>query len=362
MIRCFTKTDNETKLVIWLLQVQKLSTTPTLDTFLQYEPHGTVLIFGAWNYPFHLTMYPFMNALAAGNTVLLKMPEMAPNTSKLMKKLIEKYLDNRCYHAIIGGVDVSTTLLSLKFDVIFFTGSTRIGKIVYQAAAKFCTPCALELGGKNPVYIDDSADLLMTMRRILFGKMNAGQLCAAPDYILCTKDVQEEVVKKARVVLKEFYGDDPLKSEYMTGIVNQHHFDRLTKMLDGCTPAVGGRVLKEKRIIEPTIVTNADPDGPLMKDEIFGPIIPIVVVKDVQEAVDFINKRPKSLQLYVFTTNSEVVQKFLNETSSGSLGINDTVMTMVAVTLPFGGVGESGFGAYHGQAGFECFSNPKKVS
>ncbi|XP_018564881.1 aldehyde dehydrogenase, dimeric NADP-preferring-like [Anoplophora glabripennis] len=334
-----------------------------LDGVYRYkDPYGVVLIIGAWNYPLLLTLGPLVGALAAGNVVILKPSELSPATSSMTAKILTKYLDKECFQVFLGGVEETTELLKEKFDYIFFTGSTTVGRIVYQAAAKYLTPTTLELGGKSPSYIDESADIKKTAKRILWGKLiNSGQTCVAPDYILCTKTVQEKFLQHAKLIITEFYGPDPTKSPDLCKIITERHFKRLVDFINPENVAIGGKFDISERVISPTVLINVSPEDPVMKEEIFGPILPIINVRNAEEAINFINEREKPLALYVFAKNKSVQKLFLNHTSSGGATVNDTVTHLITENLPFGGVGESGMGSYHGKEGFDTFSHQKSV-
>lgn len=325
------------------------------------DPYGVVLIMGAWNYPFNLTMLPLQGAIAAGNCVILKPSELAEHTAKLLAEILPKYLDSDCYQVVLGGVAETTELLKQKFDLIFYTGSTKVGKIVHAAANKNLTPVVLELGGKSPTYIDLTADITTTARRILWGKLlNAGQTCIAPDYILCTEKVEREFVKAAKEVLAEWYGNNPQSSSDLSRIISLNHFKRLEGLLKGSNKvAVGGRTDQDDLYIEPTILTDVKETDPIMQEEIFGPILPIVRVNSLNEAFDFIRARDKPLVIYAFTNDKEVQRRFKFCTTSGGLVINETLMHAQVECLPFGGVGASGMGRYHGQYTFDAFVHKK---
>ncbi|XP_031633305.1 aldehyde dehydrogenase, dimeric NADP-preferring [Contarinia nasturtii] len=324
------------------------------------DPYGVVLIMGAWNYPLQLTLLPVAGAIAAGNCVVIKPSEIAPASAKFIAETIPKYLNEECYHVICGGVEQTTELLKLKFDYIFYTGSTRVGKIVHAAANRYLTPTTLELGGKSPVYIDDTVNIEVATKRIIWGKlMNLGQTCIAPDYILCTKAVQGKIIEATRNLLKEFYGDDMQQSPDLCRIVNANNFQRLVKMLKGADIALGGNTDAEERYIEPTILINVKRTDPVMQDEIFGPILPIINVDNAFDAIQFINAGELPLVLYLFTSDSKIQEIVCKHTRSGSICINDTMMQYVVESLPFGGVGMSGMGAYHGKDSFDTFSHKK---
>ncbi|XP_067866771.1 aldehyde dehydrogenase, dimeric NADP-preferring-like [Heterodontus francisci] len=330
-----------------------------MDTvYIHREPLGVVLIIGAWNYPLALVIQPLVGAIAAGNAVVLKPSEVSGNTAQLLGELLPQYLDKELYPVVNGAAEETTELLKHQFDHIFFTGSTNIGRVVMEAAAKHLTPVTLELGGKSPCYIDGDCDLDVACRRIAWGRYtNCGQTCIAPDYILCDKSIQDEVVKKISATVTEFYGADPQKSPDYGRIVNQRHFKRLMSLLEGVNVAYGGQSDEEDLYIAPTIVTDVDPDSKIMQEEIFGPLLPIVTTTSADEAIGFINKRDKPLALYIFSHNKKLIKKMIAKTSSGGVTANDCLIHYTVDTLPFGGVGKSGIGAYHGKFSFETFSH-----
>lgn len=324
------------------------------------EPYGVVLVIGAWNYPLQLTLLPVAGAIAAGNCVIIKPSEVAGATAKFMAETIPKYLDNDCYQVVLGGVPETTELLKEKFDYIFFTGSPMVGKIVHQAAAKHLTPTTLELGGKSPVYIDNSVDIETAAKRILWGKcVNAGQTCVAPDYILCTKEVQGKFVEAAARILKQWYGENAQESPDLCRIVTDKHFARLVKFLEGTKIAVGGKTNAADRFIEPTILIDVKASDDVMQEEIFGPIFPIVTVNDVHEAIKFMKSKEKPLALYIFSNIKQNVALIMDNISCGGMCVNETIMHLAVDNLPFGGVGGSGMGNYHGKYSFDTFSHKK---
>lgn len=324
------------------------------------EPHGVALVIGAWNYPLQLTLLPVAGAIAAGNCVIIKPSEVAPATAKFMAETIPKYLDNECFHVVTGGVAETTELLKERFDYIFFTGSSAVGKVVHQAAARHLTPTTLELGGKSPVYLDSSVSMEVAAKRILWGKCaNAGQTCVAPDYILCSKETQIRFVAAAARILKAWYGEDAQKSPDLCRIVTDKHFARLVGLLEGAKVAVGGRTDASDRFIEPTILIDVKPTDAVMQEEIFGPIFPIVTVNNAYEAIKFIRSKEKPLALYVFSNIKEDVDLIIKNISCGGMCVNETVMHLAVDTLPFGGVGGSGMGNYHGKYSFDTFSHKK---
>ncbi|XP_046388431.1 aldehyde dehydrogenase, dimeric NADP-preferring isoform X3 [Ischnura elegans] len=327
------------------------------------EPYGVVLILGAWNYPFQLSLVPLAGAIAAGNCVIVKPSEVSGASAKLMADLLPRYLDQECYQVVCGGVAETTLLLKHRFDYIFYTGSTVVGKIVRAASNEHLTPVTLELGGKSPVYLDSTADMDTAVRRILWGKcVNAGQTCIAPDYLLCTKEVGNEFVQKAKVILKEWYGENVKESPDFCRIVSERHHQRISRLMkESGKIAVGGGADVSDLFIEPTILQDVSPSDPIMQEEIFGPILPIVNVNNAYEAIQFINARDTPLTLYVFTTDKAMQGLFLSQTQSGSSCINDTILHFGVDTLPFGGVGNSGMGSYHGIYSFNTFSHMKGV-
>lgn len=328
------------------------------------QPYGVVLVMAPWNYPVHLLLAPMVAAISAGNCVLAKPSELAPATSAALARLVPRYLDARAVRIVEGGVPETQALLAQRFDYIFFTGSTRVGKVVMQAAAEHLTPLTLELGGKSPVIVDADADMEVAARRIAWGKfLNAGQSCVAPDYVLVRRDAQERLVAELARAVRRFYGPDPELSADYARIVNDHHFGRLSQMLDstqGCL-AVGGQRDRPARYIAPTVLTGVQADDATMEEEIFGPILPVIGVDDLDEAVAFAGARPKPLALYVFSSSADTADRVLAQTSSGGACVNTTVVHLAVHDLPFGGVGASGMGAYHGRWGFETFSHPRAV-
>ncbi len=326
------------------------------------EPKGTVLVIAPWNYPVQLALSPLVAAVAAGNTVVVKPSELAPATSAALARLLPQYVDPEGVAVVEGGVDVSTELLDLPFDHLFFTGSTTVGKVVMAAAARHLASVTLELGGKSPVVVTRDADIEVTARRIAWGKLlNAGQTCIAPDYVLVERPVADQLVDALARSMGEMEGPDPTFTR--TQIVNDRHLVRLESLLEECGGRVvaGGSVDHDRRWIEPTLVVDPAPDSALMGEEIFGPILPVITVDSPAEAVAFINRRDKPLALYLFTGSRTTEQEIIDSTSSGGVCVNHTVMHFLVPELPFGGVGASGTGAYHGRAGFEELSHRKPV-
>jgi aldehyde dehydrogenase (NAD+) len=332
--------------------------------FVQPEPLGVVLVIAPWNYPIQLLVEPVAAALAAGNCVVAKPSEMAPHCSAALAEQLPRYVDPEALTVVEGGVDETTALLAEKWDHIFFTGSTAVGRVVAEAAAKHLTPTTLELGGKSPTYVHASADLEVTARRIVWGKfLNAGQTCIAPDYVLADRSIKPQLVDKLQQQIANFYGADPKASDSLSRIVNERHVARLQRLLDAGagTVVAGGQVDAASRYIAPTITVDPAVDSPIMQEEIFGPILPVLEVDGPAEAKAFIKERPKPLALYVFAGNSNVVDDVVGDTSSGGVCVNQTLMHIGPPDLPFGGVGDSGIGAYHGKAGFDVFSHFKSV-
>ncbi|MBW4543121.1 MAG: aldehyde dehydrogenase [Symplocastrum torsivum CPER-KK1] len=326
------------------------------------EPLGVVLIISPWNYPFQLMISPLVGAIAAGNCAILKPSELAANTSRIVTQITEKTFDPSYITSIEGGVETSQQLLAEKFDHIFFTGGTKIGQIVMEAAAKHLTPVTLELGGKSPCIVDSNVHIEHAAKRIAWGKfINAGQTCIAPDYLLVDRTVKNDLLTSIKQYIQEFYGDDPAKSPDYGRIINQRHFERLASFLNEGQPYIGGQINPEERYIAPTVIDGVDWDTPVMQEEIFGPILPVLEYSDLSEAIAKINARPKPLALYLFSKDQQKQERVLRETSSGGVCINDTVMQVGVSELPFGGVGSSGIGSYHGKASFDTFSHQKSV-
>ncbi|CAG7835613.1 unnamed protein product [Allacma fusca] len=329
------------------------------------DPLGVVLILGTWNYPFVMALQPLAGAIAAGNCAVIKPSEVSANSSATIARLLPRYLDKDCYKVFEGDVTATITLLEEKFDYIFATGSVAVGRSVMAAAAKHLTPVTLELGGKSPTYIDDSVNMERTVKRILWGKLiNLGQTCIAPDYVLISKARQQEFLDVASKVLAEYYGDNWQKNPDLTRIINERHFNRLKKVLDATKGrvAIGGQTDQKDLWISPTIIVDVDPaTDSTMEDEIFGPILPIVNVESPEAAIKFIRNRPKPLALYIFSENSDLIEKFKTKTSSGGLCVNDCVVHTGYVGLPFGGVGTSGMGNYHGKYTVDTFCHKKAV-
>lgn len=330
--------------------------------WVQPEPLGVVLIIGPWNYPFQLLMSPLMGAIAAGNCAILKPSEHAPATSRVVAALIKDTFAPEYITVMEGEVETAQALLEQKFDHIFFTGGTRVGQIVMAAAAKQLTPVTLELGGKSPCIVDKAVNLSVAARRIIWGKfINVGQTCIAPDYVLVHEDLKPMLLDHMRQALHDFFGDDPAQSPDLGRIVNEQQFDRLAGLLEGEEILAGGQTNRSDRFIAPTILDNVGWDAPVMQTEIFGPLLPVLSYKTIEEAIAAVNARPKPLALYLFTTDAARQEQVLSSTASGSVCLNDVFLQFVIWSMPFGGVGNSGIGSCHGKASFETFSHPRSV-
>lgn len=326
------------------------------------EPLGVSLVIGAWNYPYQLTLAPLVAALAAGNTCIVKPSELPVHTSAALARIINEAFDPAYLHVIEGGVEETQTLLACRFDKIFFTGSTSVGRIVAKAAAEHLTPVTLELGGKSPCIVFADADLRMTARRILWGKcLNAGQTCIAPDYVLAERPVYEALLSEMARIIPAIAGENPLHSESFTRIINGRNYQRLVRMIDPAKIHAGGERIEEENYIAPTILRDVSWEDPVMQEEIFGPILPVIPFDDLEGVLREIKARPKPLSFYAFTRSKEVERRLLREISFGGGCINDVMMHIANARLPFGGVGESGMGSYHSEAGFRAFSHYKSV-
>lgn len=331
-------------------------------SYIIYEPLGTSLIIGAWNYPYLLSLHPAVSAIAAGNTVIIKPSELAMNTSQVMAKLINENFNQNYFHVIEGGVPETTALLKEKFDKIFYTGSPTVGKIIMKAAAENLTPVTLELGGKSPAIITSSASIKMTAKRLVWGKfINGGQTCVAPDYLMVDKTVKPKLIEEIKKQIEKIYGSDPQRSEAFPRIINPRHFERLTKLIDNEKVILGGQTDKEDLYIAPTLMDHVNWEDAVMKEEIFGPILPILEYADLDDAISQIKTQPKPLALYLFTGSAKVKKKIFYEISFGGGALNETIMHLANPNLPFGGVGNSGMGNYHGEYGFHAFSHKKSI-
>lgn len=330
------------------------------QSFIYPEPLGSCLIIGAWNYPFQLSFAPVVAAIAAGNTIALKPSEVPSATSALMAKMINENFDPNFFRVEKGGVEETTDLLECKWNKIFFTGSVPVGKIVYQAAARNLVPVTLELGGKSPAIVTKECNLNVAVRRIVWGKfLNAGQTCIAPDYILVEESIKAEFLKRLIDRIKEM--DYSLSNENYVQIINEKNVDRLEKLLDNEKIIHGGKVDRGNRYFEPTIMDEVSFDDKVMENEIFGPILPIISFENLDTAIGQVRSLPKPLSCYVFTNRKRIKERIINELSFGGGAVNDTIMHITNSNLPFGGVGSSGIGTYHGKAGFDTFTHFKSI-
>ncbi|MFF7356497.1 aldehyde dehydrogenase family protein [Streptomyces filipinensis] len=328
----------------------------------QYDPLGVVLVIAPWNYPAQLLLAPMVGALASGNAVVAKPSELAPATSAALAELIPAYLDTDAVAVVEGGIPETTALLAERFDHIFYTGNGTVGRVVMRAAAEHLTPVTLELGGKSPVFVDRDTDLDVVADRLARGKfLNAGQTCVAPDYVLTDPETAAALERALVRAVEALFGTDPQASPEYGRIINERHFDRLSGLLDSGRVAVGGESDRTAKYIAPTVLADVDPKSPVMQEEIFGPILPLVTVSGLDEAIAFINDRDKPLALYVFSESEETRARIAAETSSGGLGHGLPLAHLTVSDLPFGGVGESGTGSYHGRYSIETFSHRKAV-
>lgn len=345
------------------MKVRRVKTPLTLfkaKSYLYQEPYGTVLIMSPWNYPLQLAIGPLIGAMAAGNTAVVKTSPDARHTSMIIKKMIEETFPEEYIKVFTGGLEESKEVLAQRYDYIFFTGSTEVGKIVMSQAAKHLIPVTLELGGKSPAIIDDTMDLNMVAKRIVYGKfVNAGQTCIAPDYVLIQKGLEETFIVHAHAWIRTFYGSEPIKSPDYPKIISKKHHARLVGLLSSGKPVIGGSFSEHK--IEPTILVDVKDDSPIMQEEIFGPILPILTYEDETEMISTLKHREKPLALYLFSKNKILKKRILSEISFGGATLNDTIMHFANSNMPFGGIGHSGMGGYHGKFSFLTFSHAKGV-
>ena len=329
---------------------------------IYHEPYGIVLIISPWNYPFLLAMTPLIGAIAAGNCTLIKPSEFSPSTSQTVGNMISEAFEADYVTVFQGEAEATQKLLKEKFDYIFFTGSTAVGRSIMTSAARHLTPVTLELGGKSPCIVHEDASLKYGIKRIAWGKFfNAGQTCIAPDYVLIHGKIKDDFVERMIRTIFSFYGEDPMKSPDYVRIVNERHFNRLINLMKNGRILYGGKYLSKDLYISPTVVDQASPDEPLMQEEIFGPLLPLIEYNDIDEAIAFVNQRPRPLALYCFSEDRKIQDRVLRETSSGGGCINDTVSHIGSQNLPFGGVGESGMGAYHGKTSFDTFTHRRGI-
>ncbi|TPE46397.1 aldehyde dehydrogenase [Pontibacter mangrovi] len=331
-------------------------------SYIYSDPYGVVLIIGPWNYPFQLLINPLIGAIAAGNCAVIKPSELTPNTSAVVSSLIREHFSEEYIAVVEGGADTSQRLLRQRFDYIFFTGSTQVGKMVMKAAAEHLTPVTLELGGKSPAIVAEDADVGLAARRIAWGKfMNAGQTCVAPDYLLVHEQVKEELIQLIGHYIENFYGADPSQSPDYARIVNDRHFNRLSDFLKDGLIRTGGTTDPSQRYIAPTLLDQVTWQHPIMQEEIFGPILPVISVSSTQEAIHMVQQHEKPLALYFFSSDSQKQEMVLRHGFFGGGCINDTISHLINPNLPFGGVGQSGMGSYHGESSFKLFSQQKSV-
>jgi len=331
-------------------------------SYIYQEPYGVVLIIGPWNYPFQLIISPLIGAIAAGNCSILKPSETSSFSSKIISRIIKDNFEKEFISVLEGGVDVTKSLLSMNFDYIFFTGDSDVGKIVMKAASENLIPVTLELGGKCPCIVDKDINVEYTAKRIVWGKFfNAGQTCVAPDYLLVNRVVKQELVNKMNNYIEEFYSKEPSKNPDYARIINIKQFKRLTKLLNEGKIVKGGTIDEQELYIAPTIIDNISPRSEIMKNEILGPILPILDFDELNEAISIVNNKPKPLALYFFSKYKYKQSMIIKNTSSGGICINDTVIHFATTHLPFGGIGQSGMGNYHGKASFNTFSHEKSI-
>lgn len=325
-------------------------------------PYGNVLIISPWNYPFLLSVEPLIDALAAGNTIIIKPSAYSSNTSKIVKEIIENVFDEEYVAVVTGGREENKALLNMKFDYIFFTGSKSVGKEVLKAASENLIPTTLELGGKSPCIVDKSANIKLSAKRIVFGKfLNCGQTCVAPDYIYCHKNIKDELIKEIKKQIELQFGKNPLENKNYGKIINEKHFNRLVTLIDKQKVTLGGKQSVEALKIEPTILDNVSWDDKIMQEEIFGPILPILTYENLDEIIELIEQKPHPLACYIFSKNKNNIKKVTNILRYGGGCINDVVVHLATPNMPFGGFGPSGIGSYHGKFGFDAFSHKKSI-
>ena len=330
--------------------------------YIQNCPYGKVLIVSPWNYPFLLTITPLVDAISAGNTVIIKPSAYSENTSKVISKIISETFEKKYVACILGGRKENAELFDKKFDFVFFTGSSQVGKEVAMKCATTCTPCLLELGGKSPCIVDETADIQDAAKRIVFGKLvNVGQTCVALDYVLCHKNVKEKLIENIIDQIKVQYGEDALKNADYGKIINKKNFDRVVGLIDESKVVYGGKINDVTLQIEPTILDNVKEEDAVMQEEIFGPILPIMDYENIEEVISFVNSKAKPLALYLFTKDKKLIDLIPLKIQYGGGCINDTIIHLTSQQLGFGGLGESGVGAYHGKVGFEAFSHQKSI-
>lgn len=332
-------------------------------SYVQPQPYGVSLVIGAWNYPLQLVLNPALGSMAAGNCTMLKPSEIAPHTSELLAQLINNTFEPGYLRAVQGDAEVTQSLLAQPLDYVFFTGSKRVGKTVMKAAAEQLTPLTLELGGKSPAIIDSTADLSTASQRITWGKfINAGQTCISPDYVYIHQTKKAEFIDLVKKNIRQFYGENPRQSDDYARIINRKHFERLQELLDSDKIVIGGNSNSGDLYIEPTVLSDVSWEHETMQEEIFGPILPVLTFEDIGEVICKVNEKPSPLALYIFTTNSNTEQRVIKQVQFGGGCVNDTMSHFGNLDLPFGGIGQSGFGSYHGKASFDTFSQQKSIT
>ncbi|MBQ4630076.1 MAG: aldehyde dehydrogenase [Clostridia bacterium] len=330
-------------------------------SYVKNMPYGVVLIMSPWNYPFLLTIGPLVDALAAGNTAVVKPSAYSPNTSAIIKKIL-RIFDDKYVAVIEGGREENTYLLDEKFDYIFFTGGKTVGKLVMKKASEHLTPVTLELGGKSPCIVDKTANIPLAAKRIVFGKyLNLGQTCVAPDYVLCDKSIKEEFIYCLKAEIKSQFGVNPMENPNYGKIINKKHFDKVVSLIDTKKVCIGGKIDEHTLKIEPTVMDNVTYTDDIMAEEIFGPVLPVISYESISDVMNYVNSNPKPLAFYVFSSNKKTVSELTDKCSFGGGCVNDVVIHLATTNMGFGGVGESGMGSYHGKCGFDTFSHKKSI-
>ncbi|MDE6373859.1 MAG: aldehyde dehydrogenase family protein, partial [Clostridia bacterium] len=326
------------------------------------SPYGTVLIMNPWNYPVLLSLDPLIDAVAAGNTVVLKLSAYSPNTNKAIKEVIDSVFPPEYVTVLFGGSQVNNELMQTKFDYIFFTGSKRVGKLVYERAAERLTPVTLELGGKSPCIVDETADIGLAAKRIVWGKfLNLGQTCVAPDYVYCSEKIHDKLIAEIKRQIEKQFGGSPLENPAYGKIINEKHYNRICGLIDDKKVVFGGKRDDGKLRIEPTVMDGVTPSDAVMQEEIFGPLLPVMTYRGIGEAVKYIKENDAPLALYIFSSDRRQIKKITEETGFGGGCVNDVVIHLATPYMPFGGFGASGLGGYHGKVGFETFSHSKSI-
>ena len=331
-------------------------------SFISPEPYGVVLVMSPWNYPFMLAMEPVIGAIAAGNCVVIKPSAYAPATSEVIEKIIEECFASRFVTVVQGGRKENQALLEQRFDFIFFTGSVSVGKLVMEKASRYLTPVCLELGGKSPCIVDETANLKRAAARIVFGKfLNLGQTCVAPDYLFVQESVKDKLLEEIRRFIRKQLGENPLENENYGKIINEKHFNRLLGLMESGKIYLGGESRRDTLQIAPAVLTDVRPSDPVMQEEIFGPILPVLTFRDIREVITFVRRREKPLALYLFTRSQKTEQQVLQNLSFGGGCVNDTIIHLATSRMGFGGVGQSGMGSYHGKRSFQTFSHERSI-